>query len=259
MYNVLPLFKSHYSIGKSVLTLEKPEDVNPTGPQSAIDICLKNSLDTLILVEDNMSGFLQAHLTCKELKLKLIYGVRLNVSTNIDEKTEESFTETSKYIIFAKNKSGYNRLIKIYSLAAKDGFYYKPRIDFKNLKKLWSNKDLILAAPFYDSFIYMNAFTYGECVTEFDFCDPIFFKEKNNLPFDDALSKRVTDFCKDKYEVFDAKSIYYNLKNDFSNYLTFRCISNRSTLNRPQFDHMSSDEFCFENWKEQNESHRPRR
>jgi len=251
MYNVLPLFKSHYSIGKSVLTLEKPEDVNPTGPQSIIDICLKNSLDTLILVEDSMSGFLQAHLNCKESKLKLIYGIRLEITRDIEDKSEESFSGTSRYVVFAKNDKGYNRLIKIYSLAAKDGFYYRPRIDFKNLKKLWSKEDLVLAVPFYDSFLYKNHFTYGECVTEFDFCKPIFFEEKNNLPFDGALRKRVVDYCKNKFEIFKSKSIYYNLKEDFSSYLTFRCISNRSTLSMPRFEHMSSDRFSFENWKEQ--------
>ena len=35
----IPLFKSHYSLGKSILTLEKPEDVDPTGPDSIIQIC----------------------------------------------------------------------------------------------------------------------------------------------------------------------------------------------------------------------------
>ena len=254
MYNVLPLFKSHFSIGKSILTLEKPEETIPTGPKSIVDICLKNSLDTMILVEDSMSGFLQAHLNCKEANLKLIYGVRLEVVSDMSDKTEDSFAGASKYIILAKNDSGYNKLIKIYSLAAKDGFYYRPRIDFKNLKKLWSEKDLVLAVPFYDSFLYKNHFTYGECVTEFSFCKPIFFEEKNNLPFDTHLSKRVLDFCKDKFEIFKAKSIYYNLKEDFSSYLAFKCISNRSTLSMPRFEHMSSDRFSFESWKEENDN-----
>jgi DNA polymerase-3 subunit alpha len=254
MYNVLPLFKSHYSIGKSILTLEKPEDTLKRGPQSIVDICLKNNLDSLTLVEDSMSGFLQSYLNCKDSKLNLIYGIRLNVCVDMANKSEESFAETSKYVIFARNNDGYNKLIKIYSLAAKEGFYYKPRIDFKNLKKLWSSKDLILAVPFYDSFIHMNALTYGECVTGFDFCEPVFFLENNDLPFDKTITKRVTDFCKDKYETFKSKSIYYKLKEDFSSYLTFKCISNRSTINKPQFDHMCSDQFCFESWKEENES-----
>jgi DNA polymerase-3 subunit alpha len=253
MFNVLPLFKSHYSIGKSILTLEKPEDALKGGPQSIIDICLKNDLDSLTLVEDSMSGFLQAYLNCKDSKLKLTYGVRLNVCVDMENKSEESFGETSKYVIFARNNDGYNRLIKIYSLAAKAGFYYKPRIDFKNLKDLWSSKDLILMVPFYDSFVHMNTLTYGECVTSFDFCDPVFFMENNDLPFDRIISKRVTDFCKDKYETFKSKSIYYKLKEDFSSYLTFKCISNRSTINKPQFDHMCSDQFCFESWREENE------
>ena len=168
------------------------------------------------------------------------------------DKTEESFAGSSKYIIFAKNDVGYNKLIKIYSLAAKEGFYYRPRIDFKSLKKLWSASDLLLAIPFYDSFLYKNHFTYGECVTDFTFCDPVFLEEENSLPFDIPLKQRVVDFCKNKFEIFKSKSIYYNLKEDFPRYLTFKCISNRSTLSAPRFEHMSSDTFCFESWREQN-------
>ena len=42
--NIIPLFKSQYSIGKSILTLEKAESSQDDGPDSIIDICLKNNL-----------------------------------------------------------------------------------------------------------------------------------------------------------------------------------------------------------------------
>jgi len=55
---------------------------------------------------------------------------------------------------------------------------------------------------------------------------------------------------KNKLEVFNAKSIYYTDRKDFKTYLTFRCINNRSVLNKPDIEHMSSNEFSFESWKE---------
>ena len=79
----------------------------------------------------------------------------------------------------------------------------------------------------------------------------IFFIENNDLPFDSLIRKKVEnyilennlDFCK-------AKSIYYNKRKDFKTYLTFRCINNRSTLDRPELEHMSSNEFSFESFLE---------
>ena len=118
-----------------------------------------------------------------------------------------------------------------------------------SLKKLWSD-NLILAAPFYDSFVYQNNFTYSICVPEFSFCDPIFFIENNNLPMDRLLEKKVLSYASDKYEVYNTQSIYYENKEDFLSYLTFRCISKRTTLNKPNLEHCSSNEFCAEAFRE---------
>lgn len=57
MEEVLPFFKSHYSIGRSILTLEKPDDVISGGPDSIIKLCKDNDLKEFHLVEDSMSGF----------------------------------------------------------------------------------------------------------------------------------------------------------------------------------------------------------
>ena len=46
------------------------------------------------------------------------------------------------------------------------------------------------------------------------------------------------------------RSIYYENKEDFKAYVTFKCINNRTVLENPKFDHLCSDEFSFESWKE---------
>jgi len=62
---VLPVFKSHYSIGRSILTLED-EDISENDPDSIIDIAKKNNIKDLFLIEDNMSSFLQAYTNSKK-------------------------------------------------------------------------------------------------------------------------------------------------------------------------------------------------
>tara|TARA_Y100000310_G_scaffold3961_1_gene4860 strand:- start:300 stop:1055 length:756 start_codon:yes stop_codon:yes gene_type:complete len=248
---VIPLFKSHYSLGRSILTLSSENDLDEEGPDSIIDICKDNNLKEMLLVEDSMTGFFQAYVNSKEENLKLIFGLRLSICSDMYEKSEDSFDSLSKYVIFCRNTQAYKDLIKIHDLAAKEGFYYYPRIDFKNLKKLWT-KNLKLCVPFYDSFIYNNILLGKSCIPEFDFADPVtFFTEDNGLPFDNLLLDGVMSFLQNgKQETIKAKSIFYKNKKDFKSYLTFRCINNRSTLDKPNLDHMTSDEFSFESWKE---------
>lgn len=247
----LPLFKSHYSLGRSTLTLFPPEE-DRSGPDSIFDIVQQEKMQELFLVDDCMSGFLEAYVNSKELNVKLIFGFRITICEDMHEKTPESLQKGSKYVIFAKNTGGYKRLIKISSDASRNGFYYKPRIDFPTLKKYWDESDLMLCVPFYDSFIFRNTLEGALCTPDFSFAEPKFFLEKSGIPFDPILEKKVKEFTSQNgYETIKARSIYYKDKKDFKAYLTFRCINNRSTLERPQLEHMCSDMFSFENWKEQ--------
>ena len=65
-----------------------------------------------------------------------------------------------------KNTNAYSDLIKITSCASKEGFYYKPNIDFEHLKNLWT-KNLILMIPFYDSFLFKNTLEGYNCIPKY--------------------------------------------------------------------------------------------
>ena len=250
---MIPLFKSQYSLGRSILTLDSPESLAEDGPDSIIDLAVKNNLEEVFLVDDSMTGFLQAYKNLTENNIKLIFGLRLTICADMYEKSEEEKTKSSKYVIFAKNTDGYNRLIKISTLAAREGFYYVPRIDFKNLKQFWSDEDLMMCVPFYDSFLYRNTLENAICAPEFTFTKPTFLLEDNDIPFDYIIADKVNKFAEQNdYDIQEAKSVYYSKEADFKAYLTFRCINNRGTLNKPNLEHMCSDKFSFESWKEKN-------
>lgn len=242
----LPLFKSHYSIGRSILTLED-EEKEENQPDSIIDIAKDNKLKEIYLVEDNMTSFLQAYTNTKKYDINLRYGLRITITDDIKDKTEDSRQKNSKFVIFFKNQDGYKNLINIFTTAAKDGFYYEPRIDYKTLKSLWDEKNLLLAIPFYDSFIFNNTLKGSVCVPDIEFTKPILFIENNNLPFEPIVKAKVLNFSKtNNLKTIETKSIYYKNKKDFKAYLTFRCINNRSTLNKPELQHMTSNRFSFE-------------
>jgi hypothetical protein len=124
-------------------------------------------------------------------------------------------------------------------------------MDYKTLRSIWDEKDLILCIPFYDSFIFNNLLRNSLCTPQIDFCAPIFFFEDNNLPFDRLIQSKIIEYTKrNKNNILKTKSIYYKSKKDFKAYLTFRCINARTTLNKPEIEHMTSDDFSFESWME---------
>lgn len=267
MEKVLGLFKSHYS--KTILTLEKPKEVKnyswglsdkPTitsTPVSIIDLALENKLSTITLVEDTISGLLQASKNCADNKIKLIFGLRLDVNNDMDCKDEDSLSRRAKYIIFAKNNNGYKNLINIWSEAAGRGFYYNPCIDFKTIKKYWSD-NMVFCVPFYDSFLHLNTLNSRKHIPEIDqFGKVTFFIEDNDLPFDHLIRNRVQSYCENKYETLIAQSIYYKSPSDYLAYVTFRCIHNRGSfakvnIEKPNLDDMCSSEFNFEKWLQLN-------
>lgn len=255
---VLPCFKTHYSICRSILTLEDSPK-KPNAPVSALQLAKEAELSEVVLVEDSFSGFLEALKNSKSLKLKLVFGLRLFLTESIKDKTPDAVCKRSKIVIFVKNTDGYNDLCRIWSLAASEGLFSgrireskTPHIDYANLERLWT-KNLKLVIPFYDSFLHMNVLDCGNCVPSFSKIQPVFFREDNDLPFDYILNYKLDAFIKDNpYEVIKAKSIFYENEEDFTAYLTMRCINNRSTLESPDLDHMCSNKFSFESWKEAN-------
>ena len=241
---------------ESILTLNLPSQCTDGGPDSIFKIANDNNLDELILVEDSFNGFLQAKKNAEELEIQLIFGIRFVIAEDIDEKLSKDNNNQHKIIIFAKNDEGIKSLYKIYNRAFARGFGH---LDYKSLKELW-NKNLKLAVPFYDSFLFANLISFSNCVPDFTFCKPTFFIESNNLPFDFLVEPIVKKYCKEnKFSIQKVKTIYYNKKRDAKAFQTYKCLCSRGfgrqkTLEEPNLDHFGSDEFCFESWQKENEN-----
>ena len=90
MDKVLPLFKSHYSIGRSILTLHPKGSSDGVGPDSIIDICADSGLKELYLVDDSMTGFMEAYHNASEVNIDLRFGLRINTCEDISKKDKEA-------------------------------------------------------------------------------------------------------------------------------------------------------------------------
>tara|TARA_R110001592_G_scaffold32260_3_gene113130 strand:+ start:5267 stop:6028 length:762 start_codon:yes stop_codon:yes gene_type:complete len=250
---MLALFKSHFSIGKSILTLDDPITHKEGGSDSVFSIAKENNLKEVILVEDTLSGFLQAKKVSENIGVKLIFGLRISMRNDAKvNPKEESGDSSHKVIIFANDSKGCRILNTIYSEAFGENF---GSVDTNMLSKHWSEDHLSLAIPFYDSFIFKNSMKFSNCAPDFPFTKPVYFSEDNGLPFDILINHRVSKFAeKSGSKVEKVKSIYYKNKKDVSALQTYKCICGRSfgnkTLSKPNLDHFGSDQFCFESWKE---------
>jgi DNA polymerase III alpha subunit len=245
---MIPLFKSTYSIGKSILTLDHPKETKEGGSDSIISIAQENNLSQIFLVEDSMIGFLDAHQKCKEHDIQLIFGLRISCCNSVSEEDKKS--SEHKIVLFAKNDSGVKNLIRIFSLANKNGGF----VDSAFLQNNWSN-DLMLCIPFYDSFIYNNNFRGKQCLPNFNFTKATYFVENNSLPFDLILKVKVEKWASARSEeIQQTKSIYYKNRKDFEAWQTYKCLCNRSfgkeqSLSSPNLEHCGSDSFCWEAFK----------
>lgn len=98
-----------------------------------IDHCKKNGIDTVCITDHgNMYGTLQFAEKAFQAGLKYIIGCEFYLTNDLNDKTVNI---SEHLILLAKNKAGYKNLVQLDSMAFVDGFYYKPKIDYKVLKE----------------------------------------------------------------------------------------------------------------------------
>lgn len=248
---MIPFIKTDYSVGKSIIQLtgKKFEESFDT----VISIAEENKFSRVYMVEDHIGGFIPIYKELEKKGISLCYGWRVDFVEDISIKEEQP---THKLVIFIKNEEAYKKLIPLISLSQTDGSVKGrgARLDFHNLHKYWS-PEMILAIPFYDSFLAQNLLTKNVCIPDFRGIHPYVFIESNDLPFDDLLNTAATEYAKDNdFSVVKCKTIYYNKRRDIKAFQVKKLMNRKSygsnTLDEPNLDYFCSDEFCIESWKE---------
>ncbi len=116
---------SHYSLLDGLTKLD--EMVNFAKEQGSPAIALTD--------HGSMYGVIEFYQRAKKAGVKPIIGVEtyLAPGSRFDKNTKED-GRSYHLLLLAKNKAGYQNLIKLISAAHLEGFYYKPRIDWELLK-----------------------------------------------------------------------------------------------------------------------------
>ena len=99
-----------------------------------VDYLVKNNIDCCAVTDHgNMYASLYFAEECVKKGIKYIIGCELYATDDYLDKRPG--TKTEHIIVLAKNKTGYKNIVKLDSLSYIDGFYGKPRIDYKLLKE----------------------------------------------------------------------------------------------------------------------------
>ncbi len=118
---------THYSLLKSSCTVSH-----------LVDQCIKHQQPALAITDyGNMFGVLDMYFSAMDKGVKPILGLDICLSLQ-PLKHRESKPVQQKYcnlVLLAQNQEGYKNLCKINTIAYKEGFYYVPRIDLKNLEQ----------------------------------------------------------------------------------------------------------------------------
>ncbi len=103
-----------------------------------LDRALELGMDSIALTDHGvMYGAVELFIKAKEKGIKAIIGCEMYITAN-DLTSKNPTAEDRKrnhLILLVKDEEGYHNLMKLVSIAHLDGFYYKPRIDRKVLRK----------------------------------------------------------------------------------------------------------------------------
>lgn len=83
-----------------------------------------------------MFGVVEFHDACRSAGIRPVLGMEAYVAPNgLHKKNGREENETYHLVLLAKDMEGYRNLCKLHSIAALQGFYYKPRIDHDVLRQ----------------------------------------------------------------------------------------------------------------------------
>lgn len=246
--SIVPLFSSGAALREGgTFTAEKPGAAAKAGrkhgPRSLCDLAKSAGLKQLHVVDDRFANYFALHKGLKEAGCALAFGLKVVVCDSMADKSEASLKNESKVVVWmaGDGSADYRALINLYSLAAKDGFYYVPRLDWATLKANWHDS-LLLSLPFYSSFLARNTTTFASIVPDLP-AQPLLLREDGQEGPEDVLLNDAVDryAAATGAPVQKVRSVYYPDRKGAKAFQVWRAILGRKTYDVPNDDATSSE------------------
>lgn len=216
-----------------------------------IDYAVKNKIDTLCLTDHgNMYASLYLAEECKKKGIKYIIGCELYATD--DYTLKKPGTRTEHIILLAKNKVGYRNIVKLDSMSYTEGFYGKPRIDYKTIKEhsegviclsacLAGRIPRLLMEGRYDDAKAFAAEMKGVFGEDFyiELQDHGIPEEKQCIPQLIQIARELD------IQLVATNDVHYIYKEDWEAHDILLCIQTKKTLDDPKRMKFSTQEFYF--------------
>ncbi|MDR3021763.1 MAG: DNA polymerase III subunit alpha [Clostridiales bacterium] len=197
--------------------------------------------------------------------VKPIIGCEVYVADNhlVKQSSHGRQPKLSHLILLAKNKQGYKNLIKLVSIAYKDGLYYKPRIDFNLLSNYCQGLVCLSACLSGKVSQYLLNDQYDLAKEEAKrhfalFGDDYYIEIQDHKIFEQkkVLSQLVKIARELGIKLVATNDVHYLDKEDSEMQRALQCISFRTTLserNAQSEDYFESDEFYLKSGEQMKE------
>lgn len=199
-----------------------------------------------------MFGVMEFYMECKKQGVKPILGVEAYVApSGIQKREGRAGKENYHLLLLAKDLEGYRNLCKISTIAALEGYYYKPRIDHEILKKyskgligtttcLGSEVNQYLLDGDYDKAQY-TAGMYAEIFGEGNYFVEL---QDHRLPEQAAIKPGLLKIAKDlKLPLIATNDAHYLCKTDAQPHDVLLCIQTGELVANEKRMKFSTDEF----------------
>ena len=224
-----------------------------------IDITKERGWSAVAITDHgNMFGTLKMYEKCIIEGIKPIIGCEFYICN--DRLNKSSREDTGHLVLIAKNNQGYKNLLKLNAIAYKEGFYYKPRIDFKTLEKYSEGLICLSAclAGHIPQYLLQRRFDEAEELALWFknlFKDDFYLEIQNhNIPEEKEVMIHLAEMSKKLgIKLVATNDVHYLNKEDAELQDVLMCVQMRKTVDDPDRMKFSTDEFYFKTYEEMQE------
>ena len=214
-----------------------------------VKTCKEMGMDAVAITDHgNMYGSVAFHDECVKNGIKPIIGCEFYVADDLHVKSGKS--KNSHLILLAKDEIGYKNLSKLNSIAFVDGFYYKPRIDYKTLAEYKEGIICLSACMAGDipQLILQRQYNEAEKLTLWfkeQFGDDFYLEiQDHGLEEDRIINEKLLEFSKKfNIKMVATNDVHYIYKEDAEVQDVLMCVQMGKTLSDPNRLKFPCDEF----------------
>ena len=203
----------------------------------------------------NMFGATRFFDACKEAGIKPIFGTEFYVDDDLTVKKGKQ--KLSHLVILAKNEQGYKNLSMLNTIAFRDGFYYKPRIDYKTLEQYHEGLVCLSACLAGDvpKLILSEQYEKAEeLILWFKnlFGDDYYLEiQHNGIIEQEIVNNKLREYSKKfNIKLVATNDVHYLMKDDAEMQDVLMCVSMQKFVDDPDRMKFSTDEFYLKTYDE---------